>query len=165
MFTRAELEAIEQDRLTHGPVVGGHPDLYSVVGGYPGLYFTAYPQHAFRTPSSEEYIRVTRALRLAADNGIKFWCSAEWAAGWSGRESYFAPYLHGAQFEPISEDEFNRIVQESSSELIAPLSLSLHAPNGFVGAILMYSIKSDFIVSLVAEYDDEFIHHFWESTA
>ena len=155
MFARTDLEAIERNCLTQ----------WQMVGSYSGLYFTSYPQHAFRVPDSEEYIRVTRAPRLAADNGIKFWCSAEWADDWRGRESHFAPYLYGAKFEAISEGAFNRIVQESSSDLVAPLLLPLHESKGFVGALLMYSMKTDFVVSLVAEYEDEFIHYFWETTA
>jgi hypothetical protein len=35
----------------------------------------------------------------------------------------------------------------------------------FVGAVLLYSMKADFIVSLVAEYEDEFIHFYWDTTA
>lgn len=29
----------------------------------------------------------------------------------------------------------------------------------------MYSTKTDFIVSLLAEYEDQFIHYFWETCA
>lgn len=155
MFTRSDFDATQQCKLIQ----------WEFSGYYPGLHFTTYPQHAFRIPSSEECIRVTRAPRLKADNGLRFWCSAERADDWRGREHYFAPYLHGAEFEPISEQTFNEMVMESSSQLLAPLSLPLHPPTAFVGALLMYSMKTDFIVSLLAEYEDEFIHYFWTTSA
>ena len=155
MFTRTDLAAIEHSKLIH----------WTFSGCYPGLHFTTYPQHAFRAPCSEELIRITRAPRLTADNGLRFWCSAERTDDWSTREHYFAPYLHGAEFEPISEETFNRMVMESSSELVAPLPLPLHPPTGFVGALLMYSMRTDFTVSVLAEYEDEFIHYFWTTSA
>jgi len=57
------------------------------------------------------------------------------------------------------------MVMESSRQLLVPLFLPLHPPTGFVGALLMYSTKTDFIVSLLAEYEDQFIHYFWGTCA
>jgi hypothetical protein len=155
MFSRIDLESLEQPQLTDG----------RFVACYPGLHYTVYPQHAFRVPDSEETIRITRAPKLHGDNGLRFWLSAEWARGWSGREQYMSSYSANAVFEVISEAEFNTMVAVQSGELLVPQPLPLHSQQGFVGALVLYSMKTDFVVSLFAEYEDEFIHFYWDTTA
>jgi hypothetical protein len=135
------------------------------VGHYPGLHYAVYPQGAFRVPDSEEHIRVTRSPKQSDDCGIRFWVRAESAEDRNDRASILARYLRGAEFEAISEVEFNHLVTETSSELLVPLSSPLHQPVGFIGALRMFSLKTDFTVSLLAEYEDEFVHFFWQTTA
>ena len=74
-------------------------------------------------------------------------------------------YVRSAAFEPITEDKFNLLVAEQSSELLVQPSLPLHSKQGFVSALLLYSLDTDFVVSLFAEYEDEFIHFYWDTTA
>ncbi len=155
MFTRSDLEKIPVEQLTH----------WKTVTHYPRLYYITYPLSAFRNASSEECIRVTRARRQIEDNGLRFWLSEEWLDDWRGREVHFSKYVRNAEFELISEDDFNRIVAEQASRLIAPFEQPLHPPSGFICAQLMFSMNSDFIVSLIAEYEDEFVHFHWSTTA
>lgn len=70
-----------------------------------------------------------------------------------------------AAFELISEPDFNSLVAEHCAGLIVKPQLPLKGEGNFLGAVLLYSMKTDFIVSLVAEYEDEFVHFYWETTA
>ncbi|WP_425502575.1 hypothetical protein [Pseudomonas izuensis] len=107
----------------------------------------------FSNRSSEERIRVTRVHKRQGENGSNFWLFAEWIDWRPGGERYFA------------EAVFNQMVADQAIDLIAPLKQPLHEPTGFVGALLMYSMKTEFIVSLFAEYEDEYIHFYWDTTA
>lgn len=150
MFKRSDLESVdfESNRL----------------GCYRGLYSTYYNQFAFRVPDSEESIQISRSPKLAKDNGLLFWLAAELQDNWSGREQYFQPYINDADFKEISESEFNSMVYSQCNDLISKPSLPLNTGK-FVGALAMYTMEKDLIVDLFAEYDNEFIHFFWESTA
>lgn len=134
------------------------------LGCYPGLHFHRYPQFAFDPPDGEEGIRITRAPKCPGDSGLNFWLCAEWMADWRGREAYFVGYLSGASFEAINEREFNDLVAARCTHLIAKLALPLNTSGTFMGAILLYSMKTKLIVSLVAEYEDEYIHFYWDTT-
>jgi hypothetical protein len=155
MFDRSDFDQISSERLLH----------WRAHNNCPGIYYITYPQSAFETRSSEECIRVTRVQKRQGENGLNFWLYAEWQDDWAGRESYFPGYVSDAQFEEISEAVFNQMVADHSISLIAPLKQPLHESTGFVGALLMYSMKTDFIVSLFAEYEDEYIHFYWDTTA
>ncbi|MES2599088.1 MAG: hypothetical protein V4662_27420 [Verrucomicrobiota bacterium] len=155
MFSRSDLQALSEDELTS----------WAWSGGYPGLHYTVYPQFAFSPPDSEQHIRLTRAPRVHGDNGLRFWLSSEWGQDWTGREIYFSSYIHGAAFEQISEEEFLRWVREASAGLIVPLSLPLNPSGHFLGALLQHSRNADFTISILAEYDDELIHFWWDTTA
>jgi len=154
MFCRDDFEKLLQDE-------GG--EVYHAV--FRGLYYTCYPQYAFCVPDGEESIRITRAPRERGENGLRFWLAAEWADDWRGRESYLPAYLSGAGFEPIDEAAFNSLVAMHCSGLIVPPPLPLVHGQVFLGGLLMYSMKTDFIVSAFAEYEHEFVHFAWESTA
>ena len=132
---------------------------------YEGLYYVTYPQHAFRVPDSEQTIRITRAPKIAGDNGLRFWICAERIADWHDREEYFLPYLLRATFEKIGEAELNKLIACHCSELIAPPDLPLCARRGFIGGLLMHSTKTDFVVSAFAEYETEYLHFYWDTTA
>jgi len=155
MFGRIDLESLEQSQLT---------DRW-FVDCYPGLHYVVYPQYAFRVPDSEETIRIARAPKLDGDNGLRFWLSAEWLQGWDGREQLMSSYTASAEFEVVSEAEFNAVVAAHSGELLASPALPLHPQLGFVGALILHSMKTDFVVSIFAEYEDEFIHFYWDTTA
>lgn len=132
---------------------------------YSGVNFHVYPQYAFSEPSGEQTIRITRAPKANGDSGIDFWLCAEWLQDWRGRESYFVGYLSDSAFEPLNEQRFNDLVAEQCAALIMKPELPLNSKGDFVGAVLLYSMKTDFVVSLVAEYADEFIHFYWDTTA
>jgi len=135
------------------------------LGAYRGLYYVCYPQYAFQVPEGEESIRITRAPKAPDDNGLRFWLAAELADDWRGRESYLHGYLSGAYFEPIDEQQFDNLVATHCSNLIVPPTLPLAREQRFLGALLMYSMKTEFFVSAIAEYENEFIHFAWETTA
>lgn len=155
MFDRSDFDQLSSEQLT----------FWTAHNDCPGIYYTVYPQSAFQTRSSEECIRVTRVCKRQGENGLNFWLFAEWIDWRPGGESYFAGYVSGAKFEKISEAVFNQMVADRTIDLIAPLKQPLHESTGFVGALLMYSMKTEFIVSLFAEYEDEYVHFFWETTA
>jgi hypothetical protein len=155
MFDRSNFEALNAEQF--GDLHFAH--------FYRGLHYGVYPQFAFNPPESEQMIRITRAPKESGDNGLKFWINAELLDDWGGRTELLLPYLSKSEFRLISEEEFNRSVVAQASDLVAPLHLPLHRPVGFVGGLAMHTIDTDFIVSLFAEYEDEFIHFFWETAA
>ncbi|QXI26143.1 hypothetical protein [Pseudomonas vanderleydeniana] len=155
MFNRNDF-----DQLT-----GEEKSFWRALGGCRGLYFVTYPSVAFQYPDSEETIRITRAPKQQGENGLKFWLHAECVDWHHERASYFVGYVSDAKFEDISEAVFNKMVAGAAHYLIAPLKQPLHEPNGFIGALLMYSMKTEFTISLFAEYEDEYIHFYWDTTA
>lgn len=135
------------------------------LGTYRGLYYVCYPQYAFQVPDSEESIRITRSPKALGDNGLHFWLAAEITDNWQGQWSYLHSYLSDAYFEPINEQQFNDLIATRCSGLVVPPRLPLAQDQAFLGALLMYSMKTDFFVSAIAEYENEFIHFAWETTA
>jgi hypothetical protein len=150
MFKRSDLESVdfESNRL----------------GRYRGLYSTYYNQFAFRVPDSEESIRISRAPKIEQDNGLRFWLAAELQENWSGREHFFQPCIRDSDFKEISESEFNTMVKSQCDDLITKPSLPLSSGK-FIGALAMCTMEKELIVDLFAEYDNEYIHFIWESTA
>ncbi|WP_220721334.1 hypothetical protein [Agarivorans litoreus] len=134
------------------------------LGCYRGLYSTFYNQYSFRVPDSEESIRISRAPKSAQDNGMLFWLAAELQDNWNGREQYFEPYIIDSDFKNISEYDFNSMVSSQCSDLIIKPVLPLNSGK-FIGALAMCTMERELIVDLFAEYEDEFIHFIWESTA
>jgi hypothetical protein len=156
MFSRDDLKCLDLALLND----------WRFVRLYPGLHYVVYPQVAFRDMDSEQYLRITRAPRQPGDNGVKFWVSAEMADTTNApRATYLAPYLLKAQLRSTSEGEFNRLIAEHCSHLLVSPLLPLHGPQGFVGALVMYNLDTELIVSTIAEYEDEFIHFYWDTTA
>ncbi|UVK86160.1 hypothetical protein LOY52_14800 [Pseudomonas sp. B21-051] len=155
MFNRNDFDHLPKEEMTY----------WSARRGCRGLYYVTYPAVAFQYPDSEETIRITRAPKQQGENGLKFWLYAECVDWHPERESYFSGYISDAGFEEIPEAVFNQMVADQARDLIAPLKQPLHAPNGFIGALLMYSMKTEFTVSLFAEYEDEYIHFYWDTTS
>jgi hypothetical protein len=155
MFDRSDFDQLSSEQLT----------FWTAHNRCPGLYYVVYPRIAFRSEESQQCIRVTRARKRQGENGLNFWLFAEWMDWPPGGESCFPGYVSDAQFEEISEAVFNQMVADQAIGLIAPLQQPLHESTGFVGAILMYSMKTEFIVSLFAEYEDEYIHFYWDTTS
>lgn len=155
MFNRLEFESLPVEKLSD----------CNYRTAYRGLRYCVYPQYAFSVPDSEQMIRITRSPKEPGDSGLKFWINAELLDDWSNREQYLHPYLLDSQFRPISEDEFNELVTANTQDLVTPLELPLHVSSGYLGGLAMYTMETDFMVSVFAEYGDEFIHFFWEMTA
>jgi hypothetical protein len=132
---------------------------------YRGLYYTSFPQYAFTETDGEESIRITRAQKEEGDNGLRFWINAELVDNRQGEASWILPYFSGAYFELVGEADFNSIVAENCRGLINPPKLPIIDNQVFIGALLMYSMKTEFFVSMVAEYENEYIHFFWQTTA
>jgi hypothetical protein len=152
-------------RIDYDKLVQTEGSRLQYLGAYRGLYYVCYPQYAFQVPDGEESIRITRSPKALDDNGLRFWLAAELADDWRGRESCLHGYLSGAYFEPIDERQFDDLVATNCSSLIVPPTLPLAREQAFLGALLMYSMKTEFFVSAIAEYENEFIHFAWETTA
>jgi hypothetical protein len=155
MFSRSEFEdlvAIEKDRL-------------HLLWSYRGISYLEYPSCAFHTPYSEESIRISRAPKLEGDNGLRFWIAAVLGDNWSGRKSFLRGYLSGGYFDSITHQDFESLVESYCVGLVAPPGLPLGSGAEFLGGLLMYSQKTEFFVSALAEYENEFIHFAWETTA
>lgn len=155
MFDRSHFEALKKEQLG---------DLH-FARCYRGLHFSVFPQFAFDPPDSEQMIRITRAPKEAGDNGLKFWINAELLGDWGGRTEFLSPYFAASKFRPLTAEEFNRMVAAQTQDLLASLHLPLHHSGGYVGGLAMYTMETDFTVSLLAEYEDEFIHFYWETSA
>ncbi|MGN8120577.1 hypothetical protein ACTJK9_02335 [Pseudomonas sp. 22082] len=153
MFNRSDFDQLSGKEVTY----------WSARDDCRGLYYVTYPAFAFQCPYSQETIRIARAPKQQGENGLKFWLHAECVDWHPERESYFLGYVSDAKFEEISETVFNQMVADQARDLIAPLKQPLHEPNGFIGALLMYSMKTEFTVSLFAEYKDEYIHFYWDT--
>lgn len=155
MFTREDFQQLARTSLADP----------RFVAGYRGLHYSTYPQYAFQVPDSEQTLRITRAPKAAADNGLGFWLAAESVDFTPQRERYFAPYLADAAFEPLSEPALLKQIANCCAELIQPPPLPLISDQTFQGALLMYSLDTDLLVSLFAEYSQEYLHFYWTSTA
>lgn len=161
--------------MTLGRIVFSHSDFNALDNAlfadwrymrcYPGLHYTVYPQHAFRVPDSEQTIRVTRAPKRPGDGGVQFWISAEAADLPLANPEQASKHLRASHFRTIQETEFNSLVRAHCAELIVPPLLPLHESNGFVGALAMHAMETELMLSLFAEYSNEFIHFYWDSTA
>ena len=151
MFTKTDLDSVDIEQASEGR--------------YRGLYTTHYDQFAFKCWESEESIRITRAPKeYNEDNGVQFWVAAVLQDNWSDRMKYLRPYIESALFEKISESDFNSEVQYHCNELMLKPSLPL-IRGGFIGALTMHKLDAELIVDLFAEYEKEYVHFAWESTA
>ena len=139
--------------------------------GYAGLYYVIYPQFAFKAPDSEETICITRAKRKPGENGLLFWLAASLMPGIrfpnSGinRLDNAKLCLMDGAFQPIDEFEANRLVRNACESLNVDLQLPLVISSPFKGALMMRSMETGLEVSLIIEYEDEFVDFFWQSTA
>lgn len=59
----------------------------------------------FESPSSEEFIVVSRGSKRVFSSGLLFWIQTIQADDWSGREKYFIPRLQVGLCRPISGKE------------------------------------------------------------
>ncbi len=155
MFTRSDVNQLDKQSLAKP----------AAFARCPGLWVVTYGQDDFQCRDSEETIRICTAPKRSGDSGLYFWLAAECTEGWQGRERYFLSYVGDAYFEALSEGDFNQLVAIYCANLLMPPKLPIHEPNGFVGALLMYSARTDLIVSAVAEYENSFIHFYWDTTA
>lgn len=122
-----------------------------------------FDQDAFRCPSFEQHIQIHRGKRVDFNSVVQFWVCSLRSQDWSGREAYFLPYLKSGKCQTISEVEFNDLVATYSGELEQTLKLPLHFAVGFIGAVQMYNDWDD--IGAVAEYEDEFVAFYWNTTA
>ncbi|UDQ76710.1 hypothetical protein LJQ72_03760 [Pectobacterium brasiliense] len=127
---------------------------------YPRFSVQRYIAADFTSVESEQGICISRAPKAAMDNGLRFWIYAERTEGSNNLENY----LINADFKRIDESTFNTLVKNYCSELKQPPAFPLvYSP--FLGALLMYEADTDMLVSVFAEYEQEYPHFFWESTA
>jgi hypothetical protein len=129
----------------------------------PSLTVVAFGQFDFQSPSSEESLAIHRGRRADFDNALHFWVGSLRSRGWEGRESYLLPYLQSGKCRPITEAEFNSLVSNYSAALKVSLPLPLHPGGGFVAAAQMYDSWDD--VAALAEFEDEFVAFYWDTTA
>ncbi|UUX95556.1 hypothetical protein [Aquabacterium sp. J223] len=84
---------------------------------------------------------------------------------WGGRQDKLRPYLSASLFRLMTEEEFNRLVEAQARDLVASLKPPIHKTGRYVAGLAMHTMETEFLVSLVAEYEDEFIHFYWETSA
>lgn len=131
------------------------------LSAYEGLYTIYYKPFAFET-ETEESIRISIAPKAETDNGAFFWLASELQDDWSDRMEYFEPYIKGADYTPVSEEEFSSMVENQCAHLYLPPELPLVKGN-FKGALAMCTLEDEMIVDLFAEYEGCYVHFFWES--
>ncbi|WP_457326663.1 hypothetical protein, partial [Roseateles sp. P5_E11] len=81
------------------------------------------------------------------------------------RPTWLVDDFENSEFVPLTESEFSSLVAELCADFVVPAKPPVHSPMGFVSALAMRSLKTDFVVSLIAEYEDEFVHFYWHTTA
>lgn len=131
---------------------------------YEGLKSQCFDQSCFSEPDSEENIRLSRAPKSPSDNGLNFLLAAEQQNIWHGGIKALQDYFLKSNFQNISEKEFYSLVSSQTERLIPPLSMPFNEST-FIGSVAICTLKDDLIVDLFAEYQDEYIHFFWESLA
>lgn len=130
-------------------------------GVYPCFSIQRYTAEDFTSVESEQSICISRAPKNATDDGLRFWICAELAeGGLIHRERY----LLNADFKRIDEATFNTLVENYCGDLRQPPALPL-SNQRFFGALLMYEADTDMLGSIFAEYEQHYLHFFWESTA
>ncbi|MEC8012390.1 MAG: hypothetical protein VX185_16670 [Pseudomonadota bacterium] len=133
---------------------------------YTGLFTTYYKSYAFNCVDSCEYIFISRSPKEDKDNGVKFMFRSYLDDG-SCRDrsvSDVKGLLLSADFKLIAEDVFNEKVKEQCAELITKPQYPLSSKK-FIGALIMYDLDQEFMVDMFAEYEDEYIHFYWDTTA
>ena len=155
MFSRRDFETLPDEQL----------DSWQFGRSYKGLHHTVYPQYAFSPPDSEQFIKITRAPKEDRDDGLRFWINAELIDDWGGRRDKLRPYLSASLFRPITEEEFNDRVEAQARDLADSVQLPIRKSGRCVGGLAMHTMETDSLVSLVAEYEDEYIHFYWETSA
>jgi hypothetical protein len=135
----------------------------SFEGTCPLIDAVEFGPDAFRCPCGEEQIRIHRGKRANFKSIVQFWVASLSSQDWKEREAYFLPYLQSGKCRPISENEFNDLVTTYSGELQQRLALPLHSAVGFINAVQMYDEWND--MAAVAEYEDEFVAFYWDTTA
>jgi hypothetical protein len=135
---------------------------------YPGIHYVTYPHYSFVPPDGEQFIRITRAPKKPGDSGLAFWIASEFLDGWDSQKFKLPQvlnYLGENAFEEIDEATFDKMVKDASADLIVPILSSANVPQTFQGAMMMRSMKTEFTISLFAEYANEFVHFYWTTTA
>ncbi|WP_225087009.1 hypothetical protein [Pectobacterium colocasium] len=127
---------------------------------YPRFSVQRYIAEDFTSAESEQNICISRSPKDAMDNGLLFWICAELADGLGNLENY----LLSADFKHIDEATFNTLVENYCGDLRQPPAFPL-SNQRFLGALLMYEADTDMLVSVFAEYKQEYLHFFWESAA
>lgn len=134
-------------------------------------------ENAFVTPNSEEYIRITRALKVDTSllpqkhvsyhNPIlSFWITAECDLNHVMKMGdFYQNYLCTAQFEMMSQQNWEHLIQSHCANLKPPLLTPLAPSDEFIRAILLHDMRTDFLISALAEYEHELVHFYWETTA
>lgn len=138
---------------------------------YSGLYSTHYNFYAFKSQSTEENIIISRAPRNNNNSNAKFWLAALQQETYKFEEylddefeESFQEYVSKAQYKEITETEAYSIITDHCSDLITKPPFPLNS-NTFIGALIMYYQSGNQITDLFMEYEDEYIHFYWESTA
>jgi hypothetical protein len=129
----------------------------------PPIRVEAFDALAFEHPESEESMVIHRGRSVDFHSILHFWVKSLQSLDWQGQEAYLLPYLQGGRCQSMTEAEFNECVARFAAGLKSPSSLPLHSPNGFVRAMQMYDEWYD--VGAVAEYADEYLAFYWETTA
>lgn len=133
---------------------------------YNGLNEISYTDNDFKHPEACEYIRITRRKKRDEDNGVNFMFHSYLADIYYGVCTLegIKDGLQTSNFEQITEDRFYEMVQAQCVGLIDKPNLPL-SYSKFIGALVMCDLKTEFVVDVFAEYEDEYIHFFWNTTA
>ena len=157
MFTKKDTQRIINDK--------------NASAEYRGMYSTYYNSYAFESQSTEENIIISRAPRTKYNSNAKFWLAALQQETYKVEEyldedfeECFEEYVSNAQYKEISESDTYSIIKEYCSDLITKPALPLNSKK-FIGALVMYYQSGDQIIDIFMEYEDEYLHFYWESTA
>ena len=114
----------------------------------------------FAPPDSEQTIEVHRGRREDFDSLLHFWVQSLQSQDWNPGSNY-DNYVKTSDYRPLSEESFVRVVLEHSRSLTKPLPA---LPLGeFIAGLQMHSQWNE--VSVVAEYEQEFVAFYWATTA
>ena len=90
----------------------------------PSVENVVFRPEQFQTPDSEQTLHFFRGLKTNFDSGLRFWIKTllchDWAE-WAGRNEYLLAYAQSGKCLPLSQGEFDRLIQECSADLRPPL--------------------------------------------
>lgn len=129
----------------------------------PPLEVARFNCQDFDSFDSEQRIWAFRGFKRDFSSALLFWIKTLQSQDWEGRQQHFGPYAGAGLCEPITMDEFAKLVADYSDMLLQPLPPFLTELARFRTGLRMYAEWND--TAAVAELPTMYVAFYWSTTA